>query len=44
VVPNGSTHGILKVVHGRIQEIGVADKRVTSSVSQNRLFLRTFGV
>jgi hypothetical protein len=44
VVPNGSTHGILKVVHGRIQEVGIADKRVTSTVSQNRLFLRTFGV
>jgi hypothetical protein len=43
VTPNGSTHGILKVVHGRIQEIGVADKRVTGSVKPDRLFLRTFG-
>jgi hypothetical protein len=43
VTPNGSSHGILKVVHGRIQEIGVADKRVTASVSQDRRFLRTFG-
>jgi hypothetical protein len=43
VIPNGSSHGILKVVNGRIQEIGVADKRVTASVGQDRRFLRTFG-
>jgi hypothetical protein len=43
VTPNGSTHGIIKVVHGRIQEVGIADKRVTASVGQDKLFLRTFG-
>jgi hypothetical protein len=43
VTPNGSTHGIIKVVHGRIQEVGTADKRVTASVNQDKLFLRTFG-
>jgi hypothetical protein len=43
VISNGSTHGILKVVRGRIQEVGIADKRVTASVTQDKLFLRTFG-
>jgi hypothetical protein len=43
VTPNGSSHGILKVVHGRIQEIGIAERRVTANVGQDRRFLRTFG-
>jgi len=44
VIPGGAASWVLKVRHGIVQEIGIADKRVTSSVSQNRLFLRTFGV
>ena len=40
---NGPSHGILEVVRGRIQAIGVADRRITASVAQDRLFLRTFG-
>jgi hypothetical protein len=41
---NGSSRGIIKVVHGRIQEIGIADKRVTASVAADRRFLRSFGI
>ncbi|MDQ6835496.1 MAG: hypothetical protein M3016_04845, partial [Actinomycetota bacterium] len=40
---NGSSRGLLKVRHGVIQEIGVADKRLTASVGADRRFLRTFG-
>jgi hypothetical protein len=42
LVPNGSSHGVLKVRHGVIQEIGITDKRLTGSVRADRKFLRTF--
>ncbi len=40
---NGSSHGLWKVRHGRIEEIGIAEKRVTRGVTADRRFLRTFG-
>jgi hypothetical protein len=42
LVPNGSSHGVLKVRRGVIQEIGIADRRLTGSVRADRRFLRTF--
>jgi predicted acyl esterase len=42
LVPNGTSTGILKVRHGRIQEIGVATKSVTWSRGIARKYLRTF--
>ncbi len=40
--PNGSSRGILKVRHGRIEEIGVASRSLTSSRALARRYLRTF--
>jgi hypothetical protein len=31
LTPNGSSRGVLKVRHGVIEEIGIADKRLTGS-------------
>jgi ABC-2 type transport system ATP-binding protein len=42
LAPNGSSTGILKVRHGRIEEIGVASKSVTWSRAIARKYLRTF--
>jgi hypothetical protein len=42
ITPNGPNHGVLKVRHGVIQEIGIADKRLTGSIRLSRRFLRTF--
>ncbi|MGA9858933.1 MAG: hypothetical protein WBQ18_13805 [Solirubrobacteraceae bacterium] len=42
LTPNGSSHGMLKVRHGRIEEVGIADKRLTSNRAATRRFLRTF--
>jgi hypothetical protein len=44
LTPNGSSRGLIKSRRGRIEEIGIADRRVTSSVSADRRFLRSFGV
>ena len=43
LVPNGSSHGILKVRHGIIQEVGIADKQLTSrGYKKNFRFLNSF--
>jgi hypothetical protein len=42
LTPNGSSRGVLKVRHGIIEEIGIADKRLTASRRAARRFLRTF--
>jgi predicted acyl esterase len=42
LAPNGTSTGILKVRHGRIEEIGVATKSVTWSRAIARRYLRTF--
>jgi hypothetical protein len=42
LVPNGASHGVLKVRHGMIQEIGIATKRLTRQRASDRIFLRTF--
>ena len=38
----GASRGVLKVRHGRIEEIGIADKRLTASRSASRRFLARF--
>jgi ABC-2 type transport system ATP-binding protein len=42
LAPNGPSTGILKVRHGRIEEIGVATRSVTWSRAIARKYLRTF--
>ena len=43
LTPNGSSHGVLKVRHGIIEEVGIADKGLTGSLRARRRFLHTFG-
>jgi hypothetical protein len=40
VVPNGPSHGILKVQHGIIREVGIVSTLVTRNRAASRLFLR----
>lgn len=43
LTPNGPSHGLLKVRHGIIEEIGIAYKALTGNPTATRLFLRSFG-
>jgi hypothetical protein len=43
LAPNGASTGVLKVRHGMIEEIGVADRRLTSDRSAAWRFLTSFG-
>jgi hypothetical protein len=43
LAPNGSSRGLLKVRHGVIDEIGIANKALTSSRPAARAFLSSFG-
>jgi hypothetical protein len=40
--PDGRVSGVLKVRHGRIEEVGIADRRFTRSREVARRFLRSF--
>ena len=42
LTPNGSSRGVLKVRHGVIEEIGIADRRLTQSRPAARRFLDSF--
>ncbi|MGB9182931.1 MAG: prolyl oligopeptidase family serine peptidase [Solirubrobacteraceae bacterium] len=42
VVANGPSHGVLKVRHGTIQEVGIADLRLTQGRAAGRRFFRSF--
>jgi hypothetical protein len=42
LAPNGASTAVLKVRHGAVQEIGIANKRLTASRRLARLFLRSF--
>jgi pimeloyl-ACP methyl ester carboxylesterase len=42
LVPNGTGRGVLKVRHGRIEEIGIADKGLTRGRRASLRFLRSF--
>jgi hypothetical protein len=42
LVANGQSRGVLKVRHGIIEEIGVADRQLTSSRRAARMFLTSF--
>ena len=42
LLPGGSGRGVLKVRHGRIEEIGIADPVLTRSRAGGRRFLRSF--
>ena len=41
LTPNGSSRGVLKVRHGIVEEIGIADKRLTNGFRAQRRFLNT---
>ncbi len=43
LVPNAASRGVLKVRHGIIQEIGIADARLTRTRSAQQRFLASFG-
>jgi hypothetical protein len=43
LTPNGPSHGVLKVRNGIIEEIGIADERLTSDARATRRFLQTLG-
>jgi len=42
LAPNGSSTGVLKVRHGVVEEIGIADKLLTRSRKADRAFLNSF--
>ncbi|MGI9183812.1 MAG: CocE/NonD family hydrolase [Solirubrobacteraceae bacterium] len=42
LTPNGASTGVLKVRHGRIEEVGVANRALTRSRAAGRRFLRSF--
>lgn len=42
LLPNGASRGVLKVRHGIIEEIGIADKRLTSGRRAAMRFLNSF--
>ncbi|MDQ6936808.1 MAG: S8 family serine peptidase [Actinomycetota bacterium] len=42
LAPDGSARGVLKVRHGVIEEVGIADKRLTASRRPALSFLRSF--
>ena len=42
IVPGAAANGVLKVRHGVVQEIGIADKRVTRGRSAQQRFLSSF--
>jgi uncharacterized protein len=42
LTPNGSSRGVLKVRHGQIEEIGIANKQLTGSPAAIKRFLRGF--
>ena len=41
LTPNGSSHGVLKVRHGVILEVGIATKALTASRAADRRFFHT---
>ena len=42
LAPNGPSRGILKVRHNRIEELGIANKRLTAKRKAEKLFLESF--
>lgn len=42
LLPNGPSRGILKVRHGLIEEIGIANRKLTSNRHLANRFLRSF--
>ena len=42
LTPNGSSRGVLKSRHGKIEEIGIASKQLTGSRAAISRFLRGF--
>lgn len=43
LLPNGASRGVLKVRHGVIEEIGIANRQLTDSSRADRRFLTSFG-
>ena len=42
MAPNGSTTAVLKVVHGIVQEIGIANAKLTHTRKTQGAFIRSF--
>jgi hypothetical protein len=42
LAPNGRSHAVLKVRHGIVEELGIADRRLTASRRADRRFLNSF--
>jgi hypothetical protein len=42
LVPNGASRGVLKVRHGVVLEIGIANKQLTATATATMRFLKTF--
>src|ERR1019366_4974111 len=42
LAPNGSSRGVLKVRHGVIEEVGIADKQLTTSRKAQIRFIKSF--
>jgi hypothetical protein len=42
LTPNGSSTGVLKTRHGIVQEIGIADKQLTTNRQLQRAFVSSF--
>ena len=42
LAPNGSSRGVLKVRHGLIEEVGIADRQLTEGRRAARRFLSSF--
>ena len=42
LAPNGASTGVLKVRHGIVEEIGIADKQLTESHEAQATFLHSF--
>jgi len=41
IAPNGASRGVLKVRHGVIEEVGIAERRLTRNPKAAEAFLRT---
>ena len=42
LLSNGRSRGVLKVRHGRVEEVGIANRSLTSDRQRDRRFLRSF--
>jgi len=43
MAPNGTSTAVLKVRHGTVQEVGIADAQLTKGRKAQLTFMRSFG-